>query len=81
MQTQNNYTNPEWRRVGFPGGSDCKESTCNVGDLGLIPVLGRFPREENGYPVQFLAWRIPMDRGAWQVPYSPWGHKESDAAE
>ena len=53
MQTQNNYTNPEWRRVGFPGGSDCKESTCNVGDLGLIPALGRFPREENGYPVQY----------------------------
>ena len=28
-----------------------------------------------------LAWRIPMDRGAWQAPYSPWGHKESDTAE
>ena len=28
-----------------------------------------------------LAWRIPMDRGTWQTPYSPWGHKESDAAE
>ena len=28
-----------------------------------------------------LTWRIPMDRGAWQAPYSPWGHKESDAAE
>ena len=27
------------------------------------------------------AWRIPMDRGAWQVTYSPWGHKESDTTE
>ena len=40
-----------WRRdsqpipvfLGFSGGSDVKESTCNVGDLGLIPELGRFP--------------------------------------
>ena len=28
-----------------------------------------------------LAWRIPMDRGAWQATYSPWGHKESDNTE
>ena len=27
----------------FPGGSDSKESACDVGDLGLIPGLGRFP--------------------------------------
>ena len=27
--------------MGFPGGSDSKESSCNVGDLGLIPGLGR----------------------------------------
>ena len=27
--------------LGFPGGSDSKESTCNVGDLGSIPGLGR----------------------------------------
>ena len=29
--------------VGFCGGSDSKKSTCNVGDLGSIPGLGRFP--------------------------------------
>ena len=29
-----------YQRPGFPGGSDSKESTCNVGDLGLIPGLG-----------------------------------------
>ena len=34
--------------MGFPDGSDGKESTCNVGDLGLIPELGRSPGEENG---------------------------------
>ena len=45
--------------LGFPGGSHDKESTCNVGDLGLIPGLGRSPREENGYPASILAWRIP----------------------
>ena len=47
---------------GFPGGSDAKESTCNVGDLGLIPGLGRSPGGGHG----ILAWRIPMDTGAWQ---------------
>ena len=41
--------------LGFPGGSACKESTCNVGDLGLIPGLGRFPGEENSYPLQYSA--------------------------
>jgi len=29
--------------LGFPGGSDGKESTCNVGDLGSIPGLERPP--------------------------------------
>ena len=42
-----------WAGLGFPGGSDGKESTCNVGDLGLIPELGRSPEEGKGYPVQF----------------------------
>ena len=38
---------------GFPGGSAGKESTCNAGDLGLIPELGRFPGEGNNYPLQY----------------------------
>ena len=37
--------------LGFPGGSDNKEPTCNAGDLGLIPGLVRFPGEGNGYPL------------------------------
>ena len=38
----------------FPGGSDNgKESTCNAGDLGLIPGLERSLGEGNGYPLQY----------------------------
>ena len=51
--------------MGFPGGSDGKESTCNVGDLGLIPGLGRSPGEENGYSLQYSGLENSMDRGAW----------------
>ena len=45
---------------GFPGGSDGKESTCNVGDLGSSTGLGRFPEEGNGYHSSILIWRIPF---------------------
>ena len=38
---------------GFPGGSVGKESACKVGDLGLIPGLGRYPGEGKGYPLQY----------------------------
>ena len=37
--------------LGFPGGSTGKESACNVGYLGSVPGLGRFPGEGNGYPL------------------------------
>ena len=39
--------------MGFPGGSDGKEYTCNVEDLGSIPGLGRSPGEGKGYPLQY----------------------------
>ena len=39
--------------MGFPDGSDSKESACNVGDLGSIPGLRRSPGEGNGYPFQY----------------------------
>ena len=45
--------------MGFPGGSAGKESACNVGDLGLIPGLGRSPGGGHGNHSYFLAWRIP----------------------
>ena len=53
--------------LGFPGGSDSKESTCNAGDLGSIPGLGRSPGGGMATQSTILAWRIPMDRGAWQT--------------
>ena len=49
----------------FPGGSDGKESACNVGDPGLIPGSGRSPGERNGYPLQNSSLENAMDRGAW----------------
>ena len=51
--------------MGFPGGSDSKESACNVEDLGLI--LGWEDPLEEGLATHssILAWRIPMDRGVW----------------
>ena len=42
-----------------------KESACNVGDLGLIPGLGRPLKEGMATHSSILVWRIPMDRGAW----------------
>ena len=53
----------DWR---FPGGSDGKESTCNTGDLGLIPWSGSLG-EGNGYSLQYSCLENSMDRGAWQA--------------
>ena len=50
---------------GFPGSSDGKESTCNAGDSGSIPGLGRSPGEKHGNPLQYSCLGNPMDRGAW----------------
>ena len=52
---------------GFPGGSVGKESIYNVGDLGLIPELGRSPGEGNSYPLQYCGLENSTDRGTWQV--------------
>ena len=57
--------------IDFPGGSDCKESTYNAGDLGSIPGLGRSLGDPLGWSLEvaihsrILGWRIPVDRGAW----------------
>ena len=45
--------------MGFPGGSDGKESAHNVGDLCLIPGLRRSPEEEMVTHSSILAWGIP----------------------
>ena len=47
------------------GGSEVKVSASNVGDLGLIPGLGRSPGEGNGNPAQYSCLENPIDRGAW----------------
>ena len=58
---------PYLKSLGFPGGSDGKESACSVGDLGLIPGL-KDPLEEGmATHSSILACRVPMGRGAWQV--------------
>ena len=58
-----------WRRdrlptpvfLGFPCGSAGKESSCNVGDLGSVPGLGRSPGEGKGYPLQYSGLENSMD--------------------
>ena len=55
--------------MGFPCGSAVKESSGNVGDLGLIPGLGRCPGGGKGYPLQYSGLEISMD------------YKESDTTE
>ena len=57
-----------------------KESACNVGDLGLIPGLGRFPRGRQGNPLQHSWLENPHGQRSL-VGYSPWGRKESDRTE
>ena len=62
-----NTTNKEKQNIGdnqgFPGGS--KESAFNVGDMGLIPGWEDPLEEGMATHSSILAWRIPMDRGAW----------------
>ena len=53
--------------MGFPGGSDGKESTCNVVDLSSIPVSGRSLGEGNSNPLQYSCLENSIDRGAWRA--------------
>ena len=70
-----------WRRnrlptpvfLGFPCGSDGKESACSAEDLGSILGLGRSPGEVKGYPLQYSGLENSMD-----CIVSPWGCKELD---
>ena len=62
--------------MGFPSGSDGKESACSAGDLGSIPGPGRSPGEGHGNPLQYSCLKNSMDRGAWwaTVPGIAVGH-------
>ena len=55
------FSEANYMRFGLPGGSDGKESACNVGDLGWEDPL----EEGMATHSSILAWRVPMDRGAW----------------
>ena len=66
--------------MGFPGGSDGKESTGNAGDLGSIPSLGRSPGGGHGNPLQYSCLENPHGQRNL-AGYSPWGLKESDTTE
>ena len=64
------FTHPALKKKTPAGGSDGKESACNVGHLGSIPRLGRSSGEGKGYPLQYFCLENPMDRGAqWATVY------------
>ena len=66
------------KKMGFPGGSEDKESACNAAEPGSVPGSGRSPGEENSNPLQYSC----LENGLRSlVGYSPWGCKESDTAE
>ena len=58
---------------GFSGGSDGKETACNVGDWGSVPGLGRSPGEGNGYPLH--SGRL-QSMGSQRVSYD-WATKHT----
>ena len=53
--------------LGFPGGSDGKESACNAGDPYSIPGSGRSPGGGHDNPLQYSCLENPMDRGTWRA--------------
>ena len=77
-----------WRRdrlpipvfLGFPGGSDSKESACNSGDPESIPGLGRSPEGGHGNPHQYSCLENPHGQRSL-AGYSPWGGKELNTTE
>ena len=58
-------TKQQYRVMGFPGGSDGKESACNVGNQSSIPGSGISPGEEYGKPLHYSCLENSMDRGTW----------------
>ena len=67
------------RSPGFPGGTVLKNPPAHVGDtgdVGFIPGSERSPGGGHGNPLQYSCLENPMNRGAWQATYSPWGCKK-----
>ena len=67
-------------KLGFPCGSDGKESTCNAGDLASIPQLGRPLGAGQSNPLQYSCLENPHGQRS-QVAYSPQGCKDSDTTD
>ena len=63
--------------MGFPGGSDDKESAFNAGDLSSVPGLRRSPGGGLGTPLWYSCLKNPHGQRSL-VGYSPWGRKESN---
>ena len=78
MHSLKRLKNPELvNDLGFLGGSDGKKPSCNAGDRGLIPGLGRSPGGGYGNPVQYSCLENPHgQRSLWL-----WHHKKSDMIE
>ena len=66
--------------LGFPGGSDNKESACSVGDLGSVPGLGRSPGRGQGNALQYSCLENLQGQRSL-AGYSLWGLKELDTTE
>ena len=72
VYTKKSLDTEAWR--GFPGGAGGNESTCNAGDMGVIPGSGRSPEQGRGNPLQYSCLENLKERRSW-------GHKESDMTE
>ena len=55
-------------QLGFPGGSDGKESACKMGDLGLVPELGRSLEKGIATHSSVLTWRILWTEEPGRLP-------------
>ena len=76
----NHFKNSLFPNLGFPGGSDSKESACNAEELDLLPWLGRSPGGGHNNPHQYSCLENPYGQRRL-AGYSPWYHKELDMFE
>ena len=69
-------------KISYPGGSDCRESACKMGDLGSIPGWGKdsIPGGGHGNPLQYFCLENLHGQSSL-AGYHPRGHKESDMTE
>ena len=80
MNIENQNCGSPCKEGDFPGDSDGKEYACSVGDLSLIPWLGRSLGGRHGNPFQYSCLENPHGQRNL-VGYSPWDCKELDTTE